>query len=305
MFSEKAVKLRQKRTLETIILQREMTRRIKKSKNFAVLTSVALLSATLIAPHAAFADAASDLKEADAAVQTANDEYDAAVAKQSDLASQIDSINNQLVEKQSQVNIAIRDRYVNGSDAQGILKAVATGGTISDIINAVENYTKISEWRVQQINELNATKQQLETAKREQDTAVEQANNAKQEAIDAQGAAREAVEELKKKQAAAQAAASVQTTVQQVIGSGSTARAATSSTWSDAESAKAFIVGKESGGRYNAQNGKYYGAYQLSLSYLNGDLSPENQDRVAENYVNNRYGGWIGAAQFWQAHGWY
>lgn len=84
-----------------------------------------------------------------------------------------------------------------------------------------------------------------------------------------------------------------------------TTYAATSPTWSDAESAKAFIVGKESGGNYSATNGRYYGAYQLDSSYLNGDYSAENQDKVAEEYVNNRYGGWEGAASFWESHGWY
>lgn len=81
---------------------------------------------------------------------------------------------------------------------------------------------------------------------------------------------------------------------------------AQASTWSgDASSAKAWIINHESGGSYTATNGRYYGAYQLDVSYLGGDLSPENQDRVAEEYVNNRYGGWDGAMSFWQSHGWY
>lgn len=77
-------------------------------------------------------------------------------------------------------------------------------------------------------------------------------------------------------------------------------------TWSgDSSSAKAWIVERESGGSYTATNGRYYGAYQLDISYLNGDLSAENQDAVAEEYVNSRYGGWEGAVSFWQANGWY
>lgn len=70
-------------------------------------------------------------------------------------------------------------------------------------------------------------------------------------------------------------------------------------------SARDFIVSKESGGNYSATNGRYYGAYQLDISYLNGDLSQENQDRVAEQYVSNRYGSWENAAAHWQSHGWY
>ena len=72
----------------------------------------------------------------------------------------------------------------------------------------------------------------------------------------------------------------------------------------DAE-AKEWIAQKESSGSYTAQNGQYYGRYQLSLSYLNGDLSPENQEKVANQYVVNRYGSWSAAKNFWLANGWY
>lgn len=71
------------------------------------------------------------------------------------------------------------------------------------------------------------------------------------------------------------------------------------------ESAKSWIANKESGGSYTAQNGQYYGKYQLTNSYLNGDYSPGNQERVADNYVKNRYGSWANAQAFWQANGWY
>lgn len=96
------------------------------------------------------------------------------------------------------------------------------------------------------------------------------------------------------------------TTYDSSVSSVHAANMAQAANWSgDASSAKAFIVNHESGGSYTATNGRYYGAYQLDVSYLGGDLSPENQDRVAENYVNNRYGGWEGAMSFWQSHGWY
>lgn len=69
--------------------------------------------------------------------------------------------------------------------------------------------------------------------------------------------------------------------------------------------AKEWIAQKESSGSYTAQNGQYYGRYQLSLSYLNGDLSPENQEKIANQYVVNRYGSWSAAKNFWLANGWY
>ena len=61
----------------------------------------------------------------------------------------------------------------------------------------------------------------------------------------------------------------------------------------------------ESGGSYTAQNGRYIGRYQLTDSYLGGDYSPENQERVADSYVASRYGSWEAAWQFHLANGWY
>lgn len=70
-------------------------------------------------------------------------------------------------------------------------------------------------------------------------------------------------------------------------------------------SAKEWIAQKESGGSYTTQNGRYYGRYQLDSSYLGGDYSAANQERVADQYVANRYGSWEAAQQFWLTHGWY
>ncbi|MQB77586.1 aggregation-promoting factor [Limosilactobacillus reuteri] len=69
--------------------------------------------------------------------------------------------------------------------------------------------------------------------------------------------------------------------------------------------AKAWIAARESGGSYSARNGQYIGKYQLSTSYLNGDYSEANQERVADQYVASRYGSWSAAQSFWQSHGWY
>ena len=82
-----------------------------------------------------------------------------------------------------------------------------------------------------------------------------------------------------------------------------TAPAATVS-GSEAE-AKEWIAQKESGGSYTATNGRYIGRYQLTDSYLNGDYSAENQERVADAYVAGRYGSWTEAKNFWLNNGWY
>lgn len=79
----------------------------------------------------------------------------------------------------------------------------------------------------------------------------------------------------------------------------------TSSVSGNDAAAKAWIAAHESGGSYSAVNGQYIGKYQLSASYLNGDYSPANQERVADNYVASRYGSWTAAQAFWQSHGWY
>lgn len=104
--------------------------------------------------------------------------------------------------------------------------------------------------------------------------------------------------------------ATTNTTEQASTSEDTTGQATTTVSASDGLSAedaaaKEWIAQKESSGSYTAQNGQYYGRYQLSLSYLNGDLSPENQEKVANQYVVNRYGSWSAAKNFWLANGWY
>ena len=62
---------------------------------------------------------------------------------------------------------------------------------------------------------------------------------------------------------------------------------------------------KESSGSYTAQNGQYYGRYQLTITYLNGDLSPANQEKWPINMLSTvmdhgqqlKISGWL--------NGWY
>ena len=138
------------------------------------------------------------------------------------------------------------------------------------------------------------------------DTSAEQAASdaaAAQAASDAaasQAAAAQA-------QAAQQQSAQVQATTYSAntYSTNTTTTTYTSTVSGDEAAAKAWIANKESGGSYTAQNGQYYGKYQLSSSYLHGDYSAANQEQVADNYVKNRYGSWTAAQQFWQGHGWY
>lgn len=84
-----------------------------------------------------------------------------------------------------------------------------------------------------------------------------------------------------------------------------TTGAYTSNLSAEDAAAKEWIAMKESSGSYDARNGIYIGRYQLTNTYLNGDYSPENQERVADAYVAERYGSWSAAYQFWLANGWY
>ena len=148
------------------------------------------------------------------------------------------------------------------------------------------------------------------------DTSAEQAASdaaAAQAASDAAASQAAASQAAASQAAAAQAQAAQQQSAQvqattysaNTYSTNTTTTTYTSTVSGDEAAAKAWIANKESGGSYTAQNGQYYGKYQLSSSYLHGDYSAANQEQVADNYVANRYGSWTAAQQFWQTHGWY
>lgn len=95
------------------------------------------------------------------------------------------------------------------------------------------------------------------------------------------------------------------TTTQTAAAAQTTTQTAASTYTGTSSSAKEWIAQRESSGSYTATNGRYIGRYQLDSSYLNGDYSAANQERVADNYVAQRYGSWEAAQSFWMANGWY
>ena len=91
---------------------------------------------------------------------------------------------------------------------------------------------------------------------------------------------------------------------EETVAAAETSAPAATVSGSEAE-AKEWIAQKESGGSYTATNGQYIGRYQLTDSYLNGDYSAENQERVEDAYVAGRYVSWSAAKNFWLNNGWY
>ncbi|MEK1355079.1 LysM peptidoglycan-binding domain-containing protein [Limosilactobacillus fermentum] len=139
-------------------------------------------------------------------------------------------------------------------------------------------------------------------------TASDQASADSQAAAQSAAAASQAA--LQSQQAASQSAAATSTAYTTMAATSTTTSTSSTSSYtsslsSSEEAAKEWITQKESGGSYTAKNGNYYGKYQLSISYLNGDLSAANQEKVADQYVASRYGSWTAAQAFWESHGWY
>lgn len=169
---------------------------------------------------------------------------------------------------------------------------VKSGDTLSQI--ADENNTTVSS--IQSLNSLQNIHlifpgQKLVINANNGDAAVSTQQNAQT----TQQASQQQTMQQASQQQTTQQASQQQTmqTTQQAVAS------------SSEQAARDWIASRESGGSYTAQNGNYYGKYQLSSAYLGGDYSAENQERVANSYVLNRYGSWANAKSHWLQNGWY
>lgn len=74
--------------------------------------------------------------------------------------------------------------------------------------------------------------------------------------------------------------------------------------------ARNWVTYRESGHNWYVSNGRCVGYFQLSASYLGYkhgrlNMNPRHQVKVGDAYANSRYGSWVNAKQFWQAHHWY
>ena len=199
---------------------------------------------------------------------------------------------------------------------------VNAGDTLSHI--ALRNNTTVEA--LQQLNNLENINliflgQKIEVGGQTQtveQTPVVVAQPAQADQTQQVAQAQAAVEAQQAAQAQAAAAAQAQAQAQQAAQAAAVQQAAQGESYrvtqqpttstagnGDETAAREWIAGKESGGSYTVTNGQYIGKYQLSASYLNGDYSAENQERVANNYVSSRYGSWTNAKQHWLQNGWY
>ena len=76
--------------------------------------------------------------------------------------------------------------------------------------------------------------------------------------------------------------------------------------------ARAWVSWHESNNRWDvlSYGGRCIGRFQLDPRYLgkkNGhvNLDHKHQVKVSDKYAKTRYGGWVNAKKFWQAHHWY
>ena len=178
---------------------------------------------------------------------------------------------------------------------------VKAGDTVSEL--AQKYNTTVNT--IQQLNNLSNPNlifvgQQLKVNNDNNGQAVAQQNTNN----NAQAAQQQATSQNTQAQASTQQAAQQQSASQNTQAQASNNNYSSSVSGNDA-AAKAWIAQHESSNNYNARNGQYIGKYQLSASYLNGDYSPANQERVADQYVGQRYGSWVNAQRFWESHGWY
>ncbi|WP_322436446.1 LysM domain-containing protein [Lactiplantibacillus plantarum] len=194
--------------------------------------------------------------------------------------------------------------FAIGATAQAATVTVKAGDTVSAI--AADHNTTIDA--IQQANHLKDVNlilvgQQLEV---NGDSTATTSTQTTQQTTTTQSSAQTSQTQTKPSQASQTQSSQTQTSkpVAQTTTQTSSSTSNYSNNGSDS-AAKAWIAGKESGGSYSARNGQYFGKYQLSASYLNGDYSAANQERVANSYVASRYGSWSNAKSHWLANGWY
>ncbi|MEE6764040.1 LysM domain-containing protein [Lactiplantibacillus plantarum] len=193
--------------------------------------------------------------------------------------------------------------FAIGATAQAATVTVKAGDTVSAI--AADHNTTIDA--IQQANHLKDVNlilvgQQLEV---NGDSTTTTSTQTTQQTTTTQSSAQTSQTQAQPSQASQTQSSQTQTSKPAAQTTQTSSSTSNYSNNGSDSAAKAWIAGKESGGSYSARNGQYFGKYQLSASYLNGDYSAANQERVANRYVASRYGSWSNAKSYWLANGWY
>ena len=177
---------------------------------------------------------------------------------------------------------------------------VHQGDTVSNIaqtygtsINAIANENKLSDPNVIYVGEEltigeKETQQSMQTAQQ----PVEQNQQPQQVQQPVQKQVQQPVQQPQQNQS-------------QEVSQNNSQSSQSSQATTSGSSAENQIAQAESGGSWTAQNGRYVGRFQLDASYLHGDYSPANQEKVFHQYCDQRYGSVQNALSFRESHGWY
>lgn len=227
---------------------------------------------------------------------------DSVTVKSGDTASEIANSHHLSLDTFQSLNQGVDLNNINPGQTLNITKAtytVKSGDTLSEI--AAKHHTSVD--KLKSINHLDSDlivvgqKLVLNDNHVVVNTKVTTQNTA-------QVASQTVSQSTPTVTAQPQQSAQTTTPVQKATTQSSTKQTVNNSN-NDESWAKSWIADRESGGSYTASNGQYYGKYQLGRNLLRGDNSPANQERVANQYVNLRYGSWVNAQKFWANHGWY
>ncbi|USS90378.1 LysM peptidoglycan-binding domain-containing protein [Fructilactobacillus carniphilus] len=239
-----------------------------KFKGIKTVAAITAVSAGVLFAGANSADASTTVtvKAGDTLSQIAAD-HDVSVQSLKD-ANKIQDINK----------IYVGETFIIGDDGN-----VQVASTQTPVAPAVQPHYEVKQATAQ------AETPAQPAAQSQQTSQAAQAETPSQPAAQAQP--------QQTSQVAAQPAA---TQTQQTSQAASTQ--ASSNNAADNDGSLDSIAAVESGGSYTARNGQYIGKYQLSASYLNGDYSPANQERVARQYAISRYGSIANAVAFRNSH---
>lgn len=229
------------------------------------------------------------------------DSYQELLTQQENLSKQINDNRSTIVSLQKNIDSLTQKIKTSQNNAANQARSVQTSNLGNSIMNQLLSSTSLST-AIQRIISINM----IVSATNRQTNELKNEKNQKSKALSALTKAQDALNNQENTLAASIEAsnAAALTDATATVPDFTPQSLSADSDVSEA-AARANIVARESTGNYAAQNGRYYGAYQLDISYLNGDTSPANQDAVAEAYVTSRYGSWANAWAFWQVHGWY